>query len=365
MDKMERLVKIHPAKCHACVSLCNQTSMATKRNQASQDEAKKKQKKADLGSAFKVKSYLNLFEHVLVKNNKDALMDDCKTCFTCREVEDGDNYSLGSTFFIRADEAPACGMEVLAKKIFDLHTNGLEFDPSTSGAEWWTQHIDHRDNIGFHWDRDYGKEEGDEEHVHPYLGTVTYLCVNAGPTVILDKRGTFNYGADISGPLRECIVSHPAPGKHITFDGELLHGAPSDLAFPRVNEDAEGLRVTFLVNIWINHKPVESQRLDAQIASSLKLLVSDVDSLALNSANVEEIPPVAKSEGAVTKHRFGINSGGDDYIIELTLPEDKLTKAEGTVVCLALQDSRIVAGELTESEDDDEEDGDDEDGDED
>ncbi|RHY04396.1 hypothetical protein DYB36_005857 [Aphanomyces astaci] len=322
-------------------------------------------KQQDIGTAFKFKSYVNLFGGIS-SEHRELLIQDCKSCFSCREVEDGDNYSLGSTFFIKANEASVCGMEVLAKKIFDLHTQGMTYDPATSGAEWWTQHIDHRDNIGFHWDRDYGKEEDDQVHVHPFLGSVTYLCVNAGPTVILDKRGTFEYGADISGPLRQCIVSRPTPGKHITFDGELLHGAPSDLAFPHVNEDDDtSVRVTFLVNIWLNHVPIQSQRLEPTVASTLKLEAKHVESLALITTDAEPTPDVevydAKSVKHVT-HRFAINSGGDDYIIQLILPEQlKGCATETTVDCVHLhKDSAIVAGELTESSDDEEDDEDDE-----
>ncbi|KAF0689944.1 Aste57867_18637 [Aphanomyces stellatus] len=330
------------------------------------DKGKKKRAKVDIASAFKFKSYLNLFSG-LSATDSDTLVQDCKACFTCREVEEGDNYSLGSTFFLRADETPACGMEVLAKKIFDLHAtaSGVEFDPATSGAEWWTQHIDQRDNIGFHWDRDYGMEEDDEEHVHPYLGTVTYLCVHAGPTVVLDTRGTFEYGADISGPLRHAIVSRPKAGKHITFDGELLHGAPSELAYPLIDDDVDGvIRVTFLVNIWINHLPVQSQRLDADVAATLQLPMAHAAALALNSADMEDTHVETYKATAVVKtHRFAIQSSGDDYIIQLTLPVAlKGVDAGSTVDCIALDDSAIVAGELTESSDDEEE-GDEDDGD--
>ncbi|RHY29189.1 hypothetical protein DYB32_005349, partial [Aphanomyces invadans] len=313
--------------------------------------------KQDVCTAMKFKSYLNLFGG-LQSDSRDAWIDDCKTCFTCREVEDGDNYSLGSTFFVKASEAPVCGMEALAKKIFDLHTDGMTFDPTNSGAEWWSQHIDHRDNIGFHWDRDYGKEEDDEVHVHPYLGTVTYLCVNAGPTVVLDKRGTFEYGADISGPLRQCIVSRPKPGKHITFDGELLHGAPSDLAFPHVNEDDDtSVRVTFLVNVWVNHIPIQSQRVDADVALSLKLSMDAVESLVLQTDTIEAA--ALETYDAATNHhvchRFAIHSGGDDYIIQLSLPEHlQGCTTDATIDCIQLNaDSFIVAGELSDSSDQD------------
>ena len=79
------------------------------------------------------------------EKDKTDIISDCKTCFTCREVEDGENYSVGSTFFVKANELPVCGLEAFAMQIFAKHTEGKSFDPARSGAEWWTQYIDHRD----------------------------------------------------------------------------------------------------------------------------------------------------------------------------------------------------------------------------
>jgi hypothetical protein len=97
----------------------------------------------------KFKSFLNTTAALSEVDTAD-LLKDCKDCFTCREVEDGDNYSVGSTFFLRADETPRCGLEALAMQVFKAHTaaeaeGGRAFDPAKSGAEWWTQYIDHRD----------------------------------------------------------------------------------------------------------------------------------------------------------------------------------------------------------------------------
>lgn len=88
------------------------------------------------------------FVHVtaaFTEKDKQDIISDCKTCFTCREVEDGENYSVGSTFFLKANDPPVCGLEALAMQIFAKHTEGKSFDPALSGAEWWTQYIDHRD----------------------------------------------------------------------------------------------------------------------------------------------------------------------------------------------------------------------------
>ena len=46
----------------------------------------------------------------------------------------------------------------------------------------------------------------------------------------------------------------PRVGRHVRFDGRLLHGAPLELLEARADESPY-VRVTFLVNIWIGHKP--------------------------------------------------------------------------------------------------------------
>ena len=87
----------------------------------------------------------------------DCLKSDCSEAFTCRSIPDSnENYSSGSTYFIRANEDPRCFLEKLALSIFKFHTKDATFNHKLSGAEWWTQVIDCRDDVGFHWDRDYG-----------------------------------------------------------------------------------------------------------------------------------------------------------------------------------------------------------------
>ena len=80
------------------------------------------------------------------------LLQDAKVAMTARQAGDGTSgLSEGQTFFVSANEEPRCGLEAMARAIFDFHTAGLEgFDPSSSGAEWWTQYVDDRDDIGFH-----------------------------------------------------------------------------------------------------------------------------------------------------------------------------------------------------------------------
>ena len=82
------------------------------------------------------------------------------------------------------------------------------------------------------------------------------------------------------GHIRRAVLSHPEIGKHLSFDGRFLHGAPREMG--RVGlfdaNQTEGgekktspnakkkqdqkekknqpyVRVTFLVNVWLGHKP--------------------------------------------------------------------------------------------------------------
>ena len=150
--------------------------------------------------------------------------------------------SPSSTNKRRAPARSLTLLERMAQEIFDLHAEPLRsadipFDPDTSGAEWWALVLDQEDDVGFHWDKDYALEGDLGVNVHPHISTVTYLSgdVHAraqaqAPTVILRKRSPLFYGDDACGDVQEAMVSWPARGKHVSFDGRYLHGAPSDLA---------------------------------------------------------------------------------------------------------------------------------------
>jgi hypothetical protein len=74
---------------------------------------------------------------------------------------------------------------------------------------------------------------------------------------------------DIGRPIHKVYLSLPAQGKHLTFPGQWLHGAPflSESATPG---EAEGDRITFLVNLWINHHPANVERLNENKLKRIK-----------------------------------------------------------------------------------------------
>jgi len=214
----------------------------------------------------------------------------------------------------------------MALQIFHHHVpDSHMYDPSNSGAEWWVQirpspaktgryslvremdkleaaqqnkesstgesgcDDDLPTGISFHWDKD---EElrlmtGGSLYIHPHISTVTYLTNIGAPTMVLDCMVDPASGSDglpdLNKPVKGGFISWPRTGKHLSFDGRMLHAAPIDLMeegeFERQceikntttktsqndlieenekkkkKESRQKRRVTFLVNIWLNYRP--------------------------------------------------------------------------------------------------------------
>ena len=67
-------------------------------------------------------------------------------------------------------------------------------------------------------------------HAYPVVATVTYLTPAGGATVVFDIVGTEYASAMLHGGAGHGFtVSCPVVGKHLCFDGSMLHAAPSDL----------------------------------------------------------------------------------------------------------------------------------------
>lgn len=289
------------------------------------------------------------FYSVLAKDESlSEVLIDCEQAFNCRNLPSkNQDYSVGATYFLKANDLPKCNLEQLAKQVFDFHTTGMELDPNNSGAEWWTQVIDSRDDIGFHWDRDYGAEEVDGTHIYPNLGTVTYLSDLGGPTLVFNKTGTADSSVPIVGLADSFTASKPIMCKHITFNGALLHAAPSDLtevddaesdAESEDSEDSEESeesddadavnRVTFLVNIWINHIPSQSKRFPAKQLSKFQKF-----NKAIKMRFDHPPPPAASTNVALcaatctrTK-KWKFTNSDINYEVHVPLPEVEATKA--------------------------------------
>lgn len=184
---------------------------------------------------------------------------------SCRLV-----HPLDGSSWLPCGAEPRCLAERVAAEIFAYHTRGAVFDPARSGAEWWAQvrQGGHREErIQFHWDTDECAVERHGVNIHPHLSTVTYLTDSGAPTMVVECRNPRQPGSisSIYGPIQRGLLSHPRIGKHIVFDGQLLHGT--------VPQPAEkGERVTFLVNVWLNHKPSNCRPLPEEMAAHLGIL---------------------------------------------------------------------------------------------
>lgn len=254
--------------------------------------------------------------------NIDILKDECKNAFKIKEIQSLDQYSTGNTYFVKASEKSHLNiLERLALEIFQYHTRNISYDPSNSGAEWWVQCIHFEDEIGFHFDKDYGLEEN-SIHKYPNLATVSYLSSIGASTVIIDKKGPMDVGTKSNKRKKittnDClgnasyIISKPVEGKHIKFDGRLLHGAPtkssgdsdcnssdidSNEDSSESNEEVDLLspkRITFLVNIWIDHIPVQAAKFSGDKPDSS------------NNNNNVSFSPI---EGNLKTHKLNDNYG--------------------------------------------------------
>eukprot|EP01041_Mallomonas_annulata_P000188 gene188-323_t len=196
--------------------------------------------------------------------------------------------SSKDTFWMDYTATPRCFLELYAHEILKQHMEtlvSLGVDRGVIGAEWWVQvktlDEDNSDSmtIDLHYDKDEEVAEVFSVGLFPAISTVTYLTQRSSrspPTVV------FPVGADavVGNPIPRCYVSWPVLGKHVAFDGRFLHGAPAHKALCALTMPADvnlphtdalrhesGPRVTFLVNIWCGHRPVNVIPLPAQFLS--------------------------------------------------------------------------------------------------
>jgi hypothetical protein len=214
------------------------------------------------------------------------------------------------TFWLDAtmDTSTFCDLELLAWSIFQQHVKHYYLQASeVYGAEWWVQvkpvsapevgksrleaYTNGSEAVDLHYDKDEDLAESFGLGSFPTLSTVTYLTTTAPalppppPTVIFSHR----YDENDQEVIPDMLVSHARRGKHVVFDGRLLHGAPSHRALrpltletatatttttTKEEEDSvstsEQWRITFLVNVWIGHKPAGVHVLPAEIRDVLQ-----------------------------------------------------------------------------------------------
>jgi len=180
----------------------------------------------------------------------ERMVRDCRAAFR------------NKSYWLAADAAPRFSLEWLARAVFEYHTARLgpgDYDPARTGAEWWVHFrgpaAADGEAIGFHWDRDEYYADAAKQNVHPQIATVTYLSDHGAPTMILEQ---VPIAPGRTATPRTAYLSHPRLGKHASFDGRLLHGVPPELMVPQARK-AGYTRITFLVNIWVNHRLLNTE----------------------------------------------------------------------------------------------------------
>lgn len=208
------------------------------------------------------------------------------------------------TFWLDKDSAPSdsfCRLEALAYKIYEHHRRHFDDllfpDDQRGGAEWWVQVKDPNSSTGkdgavdLHYDKDEALAEVFGLGSFPLLSTVTYVSASVSPsqpfnpTIVLEH--TYSQGED--DMINNMLVSQPIVGKHLVFDGKLLHGAPAhpalrttaavDTTSPAARDSSivtetntvassDTKRITFLVNIW-KQKPANVHSLPNDIREVL------------------------------------------------------------------------------------------------
>lgn len=254
-----------------------------------------------------------------------------------------------------ADAVPGCGLEHVAKAIFEFHTKGCAYPVARSGAEWWvqvraigdavTEPTVARDDvgtkregpsIGFHWDMDLEVMRDLGLGIHPHLSTVTYLTATGASTAVASQRRPDAETGVRLRPRRKLCLSFPAVGKHFSFDGRYLHGAPAAVhteqrhvepALPSAPPSvSHSLRVTFLVNLWLGYTPAGVRRLDPSVLNSSAAatcssvsMLSAVPSPCCEPCASETVRLEAVAVGDVPRRRFPVMWIGDDVDVELSL----------------------------------------------
>jgi len=296
---------------------------------------------------------------------------------------------LPRTFWLPSGAAPANNFERIAKSVFDFHLRDKKLascvDHSTSGAEWWCQvrpsppsgryaATDNtsglsKEGVVFHYDKDEDLNEMSGIHVFPHVSTVTYLTDLGAPTVILDRFVDSIQGGGSTqsngGVVEKGVISYPAGGKHVCFDGRSLHAVVACFKSKSLDEELEGYakslgepeknrgsairrgrRITFLVNVWVNYKPIGVERWDNSGAFHLsgesvgeEEKNSGVDKIyeeLFDGVKKEEMSTVVLNKSlnnAKEGESFSFSIGSDEEITFTDIPLSEIQKNEVGGTC--------------------------------
>eukprot|EP00966_Prymnesium_polylepis_P243650 5634447-Prymnesium_polylepis.1 len=196
--------------------------------------------------------------------------------------------------------------------------------------------------------------------IHPAASTITYLSSVGAPTVVLPSATISAAGEYRTGRLPTAHLVPPAIGRHVRFDGRLLHGAPASiLPGPANGAAAEPYeRVTFCVNIWVGHKPSRCRVFEASPFGgagmgwpSFRLRHADartaVQALAAPHATVRPHATPAREEDAARLRAFELLQSDEPHTLLLALPGSAALRRAleaGTVLDIRSEATEVRAG---------------------
>jgi len=185
-----------------------------------------------------------------------------------------------------------------------------------SGAEFWVQvrgaggEEPDEQEISWHCDKDEERWDQEQICVAPALATVTYLTDGGTPTVVVDSPCRDD--ASLAPGRHQAVVCQPKTGRHLRFQGNLLHAVPSELAEPGYSE----MRVTVLVNVWLGHKPSELKRFEARGEEGEE---APLTLPQLQTSLPMKLEPPNLSEEKETKKCKPFSFGGQGYRLQVPL----------------------------------------------
>lgn len=222
-------------------------------------------------------------------------------------------YGQNPSFWVGAFERTDNLLERFAHDVFWFHISRLQLSQRElksygrgAGAEFWVQlrtdeQPQHERGMDWHFDKDEDLLDTKDIALTPTVGTVTYLSSAGAPLVVLSEPTLSGNGAGLK-PLRGqevvAYVTKPMLGRHVAFDGGLLHGCPAQLA-------TAGERLSLVVNIWLEHRPYGVTKARGAACSM------EGSSLIMHAAE-DTIMPLerkAKDEAAAGAKALAVNFG--------------------------------------------------------
>ena len=268
-----------------------------------------------------------------------------------------------------------CLLERLARQVLEFHAHN---DDTYRGAEWWVQvkqmpQSTNTDDdiaaaaaaIDMHYDKDEVLAETFGLGAFPAWSTITYLTTNGAPTLIFPR--TYHDGPD--RVMSHVYLSRPTTGKHVKFDGSLLHGAiPLDMSNsstaknqwsqPQDASSCSLLRVTFLVNLWKDHQPMGIHPLPDDIRQVLSNESNGSISLVVHARDNAVISTV---EATATDDWIGLPFVQDGMVVKtidlarFIMPGDgeKETTTAPDVVCVQFKQGSEAYLDYSDNDDED------------